>query len=295
MLSHVGQELLSLQSGQVSEVRVSRKQNKTWHWPAFAGLMAMSVMLQGCGTLAGAGPGFSPSTADYKRAALGALRDPNTWLPALGAGVFLVSDWDQALSDWARRETPVFGSTTAASQASDVMLYASLGSALGTALWVPGGAGVAKNGEQSAQAPRIVVQLGAMAANGATTYALKYAVGRARPDASDERSFPSGHASMAFTGATLTRRNLAQMGLQDATRRALDVGFVSLAAATAWARIEAGVHYPSDVLAGAALGNFVAAFVNDAFLHGDELMQGTVRVRVLPVQRGAVLQLTRRF
>ena len=33
-----------------------------------------------------------------------------------------------------------------------------------------------------------------------------------------------------------------------------------------WARIEAGAHFPSDTLLGAALGNFVASFVNDAFL-----------------------------
>ena len=30
--------------------------------------------------------------------------------------------------------------------------------------------------------------------------------------------------------------------------------------------IEAGAHFPSDTLLGAALGNFVASFVNDAFL-----------------------------
>ena len=39
-----------------------------------------------------------------------------------------------------------------------------------------------------------------------------------------------------------------------------------LAAGTAWARVEGGVHYPSDNLFGAALGNFVATFVHDAFL-----------------------------
>jgi len=30
--------------------------------------------------------------------------------------------------------------------------------------------------------------------------------------------------------------------------------------------VEAGVHFPSDVLAGVALGNFIAASVHDTFL-----------------------------
>jgi membrane-associated phospholipid phosphatase len=41
---------------------------------------------------------------------------------------------------------------------------------------------------------------------------------------------------------------------------------MTLAAGTAWARVEAQKHFPSDILAGAALGNFVASFVHDAFL-----------------------------
>jgi hypothetical protein len=35
----------------------------------------------------------------------------------------------------------------------------------------------------------------------------------------------------------------------------------------AWARVEAGAHFPSDVLAGAALGNFLSAVVHDSFMN----------------------------
>ena len=31
-----------------------------------------------------------------------------------------------------------------------------------------------------------------------------------------------------------------------------------------WGRVEAGAHYPSDVLVGFALGHFIGVFVNDA-------------------------------
>jgi hypothetical protein len=55
----------------------------------------------------------------------------------------------------------------------------------------------------------------------------------------------------------------------------------------AWARIEAGEHFPSDVLAGAAIGNFVTAFIHDFLLGqpedidlGVEVQQGTVMAGV---------------
>ena len=48
-----------------------------------------------------------------------------------------------------------------------------------------------------------------------------------------------------------------------------------IAAGTAWARVEGCKHYPSDVLFGAALGNFVAIFVHDAFLPADSITRFT--------------------
>ncbi|VAW96253.1 hypothetical protein MNBD_GAMMA20-1112 [hydrothermal vent metagenome] len=247
------------------------------------GLLLVALMgLQACSSLPSA-------PAEMKRAALTAATDPNTWLPALGATLILVADRDQAWSDRARREQPVFASTAAARQASDVLLYTSVGAALASSLWV-------SDDSASPERPnRLLVQLGAMTANGLVTQAFKLGVGRSRPDDSDTLSFPSGHASVAFTGATLTRRNLARLDLQAPLRTLLDVGAISLAAGTAWARVEAGVHYPSDVLAGAALGNFVAAFVNDAFLREGGLAEGTLRANVQPLRGGLVLQLTQYF
>jgi undecaprenyl-diphosphatase len=67
-------------------------------------------------------------------------------------------------------------------------------------------------------------------------------------------SFPSGHAATAFAGAIC---------LAVVVRKAVPLLFV-LAVAIAFSRIYVGVHYPLDVIAGAALGAAVALTVAGA-------------------------------
>jgi undecaprenyl-diphosphatase len=60
-------------------------------------------------------------------------------------------------------------------------------------------------------------------------------------------SFPAGHAATAFAGAALLSFLAPRLA----------PAFVALAALIAWSRVYDGVHYPSDVLAGAVLGALV--------------------------------------
>jgi membrane-associated phospholipid phosphatase len=82
----------------------------------------------------------------------------------------------------------------------------------------------------------------------------------------DNDSFPSGHASLTSVSARMTHEALGYYELRRGTRIAADAGLTGLALTTGWARVEAGKHHPADVLAGAALGNFIAVFATESFL-----------------------------
>jgi hypothetical protein len=92
---------------------------------------------------------------------------------------------------------------------------------------------------------------------------LKYAVGRVRPNTasrtfefkpfSNNQSFPSGHASEAFTVATAIAENYPVWWVQT-----LCYGGAGL---VGYARIEQNAHYASDVVAGSLLGWAVARAV----------------------------------
>ncbi len=86
---------------------------------------------------------------------------------------------------------------------------------------------------------------GSMASAEAAAQALKYTVHETRPDGSNRRSFPSGHASLSFAAATSI---LERRGPEEGIPALALASFVGLA------RVEARKHYWYDVLAGAAIG-----------------------------------------
>ena len=81
---------------------------------------------------------------------------------------------------------------------------------------------------------------------------LKTAFPRERPDGSDNKSFPSGHAAAAFAWATVAEEHWGPK-----------VGIPSFLAATAigLSRVQHNKHNLSDVLAGATLGYIVGRTV----------------------------------
>jgi len=107
--------------------------------------------------------------------------------------------------------------------------------------------GIMAFGDSSARTAAKLASVGFAAAM-LTTQILKCAVGRPRPDDPDcsrcKSSFPSGHATAAFTMAYI-------YGAEYPKYR---IPLYAAAFSVALARIYLGRHYPSDVLAGAAVG-----------------------------------------
>lgn len=240
-----------------------------------AGLLAAALAwsLQGCAT-AGRDlePGdYWPSGERWRQAGRTAIASRGTWVPLIGAGLVSIDDWDEEISDWAAEHTPVFGSREDASDASDTLRELTRIAMVGTVVAVPSG-----DGAWEWRPERLLLEVGATQVTELLTRSLKDATGRERPDGSNDRSFPSGHASQSAVAAALACRNVDQIpGLANGWGGALKVSFRVLAAGSAWARVEAGVHYPSDVLFGAALGNFVAVLLHDAFLPAEPRVRFT--------------------
>ncbi len=123
------------------------------------------------------------------------------------------------------------------------------------AVWLVLGAGesLLSNGERRSRWARAT---GAVAGTYAANTALKLIVRRVRPElpglpaltsTPTRFSFPSAHSSTSFAGALAYSR----AGLPAAPLYALAVGL-------ALSRLYLGVHYPSDVLAGALFGLAIA-------------------------------------
>jgi membrane-associated phospholipid phosphatase len=196
-------------------------------------------------------------------AAYHAFIDLQTLIPVAGAIVFGVSHADRKVSDWATNHTPIFGSKNDANDASDYLLGAVEVETFVTALGTPSG-NEPKDWVYS-KVKGVSVELGAELVTMGTTSLLKDLTGRERPEGGG-KSFPSSHASLAFSGVTLANRNLNEIKMEKGLRLPLQIGNLLLATSVGWARVEAGKHYPSDVLAGAALGHFLSAFIHDAFM-----------------------------
>ena len=79
--------------------------------------------------------------------------------------------------------------------------------------------------------------------------ALKLSVRERRPDGSDRRSFPSGHAARAFAGAELVRSEYGW---------GWGLGAYALATGVGVLRVTGDHHYAHDVVAGAAIGVLAA-------------------------------------
>ena len=262
-------------------------------------IMFLPLVITGCGTLPN-GRGWGQDAiwpVDMKRitrAAHNAFFDLNTLIPLAGAGVFYaVNDFDEKVSHWATKHHPIFGSEESAKDASRSLKTVLQIETIITSIATPSGDDP-QNWTYS-KLKGIGVELAARKVTLSATTVLKHATDRTRPNSSSDTSFPSGCTSGAFSSATLTNRNIDYIDidstwLPNELRRGVQFGNLCLASGVAWARVEGRAHYPSDVLAGAALGHFLSAFIYDAFLGLPE--NERFGFSIAPFEGGAIAKLS---
>lgn len=139
-------------------------------------------------------------------------------------------------------------------------------------------------------------------ANGVTGL-LKPTVERIRPYAYNEdpdiplekktsksavRSFPSGHTTQAFTAAVFLNVVYGRLHPNSSLRPWLWAGSLAAAGTVGYLRYSSGNHFPTDVIAGAAIGGLSGWAVPR--LH----QQDAVQVGVAPGANGVVVTLTLR-
>lgn len=245
----------------------------------------------GCGTLPdgrrwGQDVTLLPSCDRLKKAAKKALLSPGTWAPAAGALVFQIDSWDRNLAHWAADRRPIFGSRQNADEATNYLVGTLMATYGITAVAAPSGD---KPKEWVwAKIKGMSVGVGAGVLTRLSTDGLKQATNRARPDGSDRQSFPSDSAALAAVYGSMTSQNLDYLDIPGWARWSLRGGLATLVLGTSWSRLEGDFHYPSDVLAGMAVGNFIGVFLSQAFIGPND---PDIWVRVQPTGKGALATL----
>lgn len=105
---------------------------------------------------------------------------------------------------------------------------------------------------------------GAVVGSAAASTVIKSLADRARPPAAgwlagaDGASFPSGHTTVSTAGYLALGLSVGALARSATARAAAWAAGVAMALAMGWTRIELAVHWPTDVLAGWAVGTCAA-------------------------------------
>ena len=260
-----------------------------------AAVLALMQLLAACGTLPndkswGQDVTLTPTSQRLANAALNAVKNPATWIPLTGAALFSAGNLDHKYTNALAENNYLFGSQKNANHASDMLRSSLVSSMFVTALMTP--SGTTNNEIALNKSKGLITEYTALYITSSTTSVIKRATNRERPNGYDYSSFPSGHTSRAFAAAALTSKNLESLDVSPVTAVGIRVGLYSVACGTAWARVEADKHYITDVMAGAALGNFLSRFIHDAFM-GLDNDNRQVDIDIAPHR--SQMQLTWRF
>lgn len=120
-----------------------------------------------------------------------------------------------------------------------------------------------------------------MALTFGTVNLLKETVGETRPDGSDERSMPSGHAALAFASASILAREYGYISPW------ITIGGFATATGTQFLRVQHNKHWMNDLYMGAGIGMLstsLAYYLTD-LMFKDEGILTLPEVRMRDLQR----------
>jgi undecaprenyl-diphosphatase len=134
-------------------------------------------------------------------------------------------------------------------------------------LWFGAAAGLAALGGRRGRRAALVGLASLGTASATVNLAVKYGAMRPRPERPvvdggrhlpmpRSSSFPSGHSAAAFAFAVAAGNQLPVLALP----------LNAAAGLVAYSRVHTGVHYPSDVVAGSAIGGAIGAIVRSGLL-----------------------------
>lgn len=198
-------------------------------------------------------------------------KSPHVWVPLIGAGAVHWAGYDKKISKSQVQEKALYTTPKNTSYWSDqlnkILLYEMYASILLTSS-MPEDESL-KQWAWSKTKGGLVTNFASSSSKFSRDVLAKF-FKRERPNQLDNLSFPSGHSAEAGSRNMLISKNLDHIEMHPYLRTGLNVGNTIMATGTLWARLEGERHYPSDILAGYAVGSFVAGFVWDSLMNLDE-------------------------
>lgn len=254
-----------------------RRHSFLWSKAAIVALLFVGAFASGCSTMEngrrwGEDATLRPGLKKVGRSALDALTSPMFYVPAAAALLLQIDQADRRISDWAMEHTPVFGSMRGAEQRSEDIRSASSYLFYLSVLATPGGNEPVPWAVSKAKGA--LVQQSAVSVNHFLVNTVKDATNHKRPDRVDDRSFPSSRTANVTAFTSLASRNVSVMNLPGQVKTAFKAVLYTAPFVTAWARVEAGAHYPADALAGISQGYFVTTLINDSLMGLDRRPAG---------------------
>ena len=166
------------------------------------------------------------------------------WLAPVAAGTGALFLFDHRISNAAKADTSLRTPSNTISNIGGIARYGVPG-----AMWL---FGAVKHDDHSAEAGRLGLE--AQLDSEVVMHVLKLISNRQRPNLEDHQSFPSGHAMGAFAMAAVLSSEYHDKPL-------VVFGSYGFATAVSLARVGALNHFPSDIVAGAVIGELIGRYV----------------------------------